>query len=106
MEALTFAKEKVGARVVVYVDIQPHRTVSWRLPRDAELRVGEGAVWLTRHQDSYDYWLVSGDVVRLTRGERVWISSHGERKVEISLTSYCKPSRAGWIARWLMPKAA
>ncbi|WP_277186345.1 DUF2917 domain-containing protein [Caballeronia sp. BR00000012568055] len=104
MEGLSWLKKQSGARVVVYVDIHPQRTVSWRVPRDAELRIGEGRVWLTRHQESYDYFLMPGDVVRLSRGERVWISADGEHKVEVSLTSYRKPVQR-WFTRWLIPNA-
>ncbi|VXB99571.1 conserved hypothetical protein [Burkholderia sp. 8Y] len=96
-----------GARVVVYVEVLAHQTVSWRLSRDAELRA-DASIWLTRHQDSYDYWLEPGDVVRLTRGERVWLSSESERAVEVSLTSYrAKQPRPAWsrfFARFL-PRA-
>ncbi len=34
------------------------------LPRDAELRVADAPVWLTRHLDPYDYWLKPGNVAR------------------------------------------
>ncbi|KND59263.1 Serine-pyruvate aminotransferase/archaeal aspartate aminotransferase [Candidatus Burkholderia verschuerenii] len=95
-----WVRERAGPRVVEYVEVQPHRTASWRLPRDVELRVVEESIWLTRHLDSYDYWLKPGDVVRLSRGERVWISSDSARAVEVSLTSYRRESR-GAISQWL-----
>jgi len=95
----------LDARVVVYVEVPACRTVSWRLSRDAELRIGDACVWLTRHQDPYDYWLMPGDVVRLTRGERVWLSSETERAVEVSLTSYrAAPRNSAWarlVARFM-----
>ncbi|MDR5854547.1 DUF2917 domain-containing protein [Caballeronia sp. LZ062] len=91
-----------GARVVVYVEVTPHQMISWRLSRDAELRA-DASIWLTRHQDPYDYWLAPGDVVRLARGERVWLSSESERAVEVSLTSYrterIRPAWSRFIAR-------
>ena len=89
-----------GARVVVHIEVHPHQTVSWRLMRDAELRIGDASVWVTRHQDPYDYWMKPGDVVRLSRGERVWLSSESDRSIEVSLTSYPDAKR-GFIARWL-----
>ncbi|WP_144063330.1 DUF2917 domain-containing protein [Caballeronia insecticola] len=92
-----------GARVVVFIDVQPHQIVSWTLTRDAELRIADTSttsVWLTRHQDPYDYWLKPGDVVRLSRGERVWLSSESDRAIEMSLTSY-PDGRRGVIGRWL-----
>ncbi|SAK54967.1 DUF2917 domain-containing protein [Caballeronia ptereochthonis] len=90
----------LGARVVVYVEVHPHQTVSWRLARDAELRIADASVWLTRHQDPYDYWMKPGDVVRLSRGERVWLSSESDHAIEVSLTSYRDEPR-GMIGRWL-----
>jgi ABC-type Zn2+ transport system substrate-binding protein/surface adhesin len=89
-----------GARVVVYVEVHPHQMVSWRLTRDAELRIGDASVWLTRHRDPYDYWMKPGDVVRLSRGERVWLTSDSDQAIEVSLTSY-REARRGMIARWL-----
>jgi hypothetical protein len=89
-----------GARIVVFIEVHPHRMVSWRLSRDAELRIADASVWLTRHQDPYDYWIKAGDVVRLARGERVWLSTESERAVEISLTSY-RVTKTGRVARWL-----
>ena len=89
-----------GARVVVFIDVHPHQTVSWRLSRDAELRIDDASVWLTRHQDPYDYWMKPGDVVRLSRGERVWLSSESDAPVEVSLTSYRRETH-GRLMRWL-----
>ncbi len=43
------------ARVVVYFEVQPRQTLSWRVAHDSELRVHRAAVWLTRHSDPYDY---------------------------------------------------
>ncbi|BCQ23327.1 DUF2917 domain-containing protein [Caballeronia sp. NK8] len=92
-----------GARVVVYVEVHPHQMVSWRLTRDAELRVADApgcSLWLTRHRDPYDYWMKPGDVVRLSRGERVWLSSASDAAIEVSLTSYRAAPR-GLLLRWL-----
>jgi hypothetical protein len=86
-------------RTVWYVDVQPRQTVSWRVSREAELRIGDAPVWLTRHRDPYDYWLQPGDIVRLVRGERVWISSDSEHAIEVSLTSYRAPAR-GLLTRY------
>ncbi|SPB16353.1 hypothetical protein NOV72_03551 [Caballeronia novacaledonica] len=92
-----------GARVVVYVEVHPHQMISWRLTRDAELRIGDASacsLWLTRHRDPYDYWMKPGDVVRLSRGERVWLTSDSDRAVEVSLTSY-RAAKRGFVSRWL-----
>ncbi|WP_250451546.1 DUF2917 domain-containing protein [Caballeronia sp. ATUFL_M2_KS44] len=86
-----------GARVVVYFEVAARRTVSWRVSRDAELRIGKASVWLTRHRDPYDYWMQPGDVLRLVRGERVWLSSDCDHAVEVSVTSYRKArERPAW----------
>lgn len=92
-----------GARVVVYIEVHPHQMVSWRLTRDAELRIGDAsacALWVTRHRDPYDYWMKPGDVVRLSRGERVWLTSEGDQPIEVSLTSY-RDAQRGLVSRWL-----
>ncbi|KMZ12533.1 Serine-pyruvate aminotransferase/archaeal aspartate aminotransferase [Candidatus Burkholderia humilis] len=87
-------------RTVWYVDVQSRQTVTWRVSRDAELRVGDASVWLTRHGDGYDYWLKPGDIVRFVRGERVWISSDSEHAVEVSLTSYRALKRGLFTRYW------
>jgi hypothetical protein len=35
----------------------------------------------------YDYWPQTSDVLRLTRGERIWLSTDANIAAEISLTS-------------------
>jgi hypothetical protein len=101
MEVVSFERSvRKSARVVVFVDVQPRQTLSWRLARDTELRVLDASVWLTRHLDPYDYWLKPGDVVRLVRGERVWISSESAQAVEISLTSHRAMKRGLFARRW------
>jgi hypothetical protein len=83
--------------------VHPHQVVSWRLTRDAELRISGASacsLWLTRHRDPYDYWMKPGDVVRLSRGERVWLMSESEQAFEVSLTSYRVAAR-GFLSRWL-----
>jgi len=92
-----------GARVVVHVEVHPHQVVSWRLTRDAELRISGASacsLWLTRHRDPYDYWMKPGDVVRLSQGERVWLTSESDQAIEVSLTSYRVATR-GFVSRWL-----
>jgi quercetin dioxygenase-like cupin family protein len=96
------------ARTVVYFDVQPRQTLSWRVARDAELRVDEASVWLTREGDPYDYWLLPGDVACLARGERVWVSSDAQGPLEVSLTTYRRTGMTQfgrWLAR-LWPRVA
>ncbi|WP_232256418.1 DUF2917 domain-containing protein [Caballeronia glathei] len=88
------------ARVVVYFEVQPRQTLSWRVAHDGELRVHQAAAWLTRHGDPYDYWAKPGDVVRLMRGERVWLSSDADAPLEVSVTSY-RHAGTTQLRRWL-----
>jgi hypothetical protein len=99
-------------KIVVYFDLQPRVTLSWRVARDAELRAHDARIWLTRHGDLNDYWLEAGEIARLVRGERVWISSEMARPVALSITSYrtSPTSRlqrvcARVLGRWL-PRAS
>ncbi|MDR5731990.1 DUF2917 domain-containing protein [Caballeronia sp. LZ025] len=108
MEELSKLLDRRGTRVVVYVDVAARHTVSWRLPCDAELRIGSASVWLTRHSDPYDYWMQPGDVLRLVRGERIWLSSDCDHAIEVSLTSYrANLKRPAWarIVERFMPRA-
>jgi hypothetical protein len=93
------ARGALQARVVVYVGIEPGRTVSWRVTHAGELRVVDGTIWLTRHSDPYDYWMKPGDVVRLARGERVWVSTDEARRIEVAMSSCRRAPSARWYAR-------
>jgi hypothetical protein len=73
--------------MVIRFVVQPGQTASWRVQSDSELRVGTARVWVTRIFSPYDYWLQTGDVLRLTRGERIWLSTDANMAAEISLTS-------------------
>lgn len=109
MGELSKLLESRRTRVVVYVEVAARQTVSWRLPCDAELRIGSASVWLTRHRDPYDYWMQPGDVLRLVRGERIWLSSDCDHAIEVSLTSYrTMKKRPAWarILQRFMPPAA
>jgi len=73
--------------MVIRFVVQPGQTASWRVQSDSELRVGTARVWVTRIFSPYDHWLQTGDVLRLTRGERIWLSTDANIAAEISLTS-------------------
>ncbi|MGF6601505.1 hypothetical protein P3T23_006247 [Paraburkholderia sp. GAS448] len=90
-------------RRVIHFALMPGRTVSLRLDADSEIRVRATRVWLTRVFSPYDYWVQPGDVIRLQRGERIWLSPDGDEVAEVTLTSeyierYNAVSR--WISRW------
>jgi hypothetical protein len=90
-------------RRVIHFALMPGRTVSLRLVAHSEIRVRATRVWLTRVFSPYDYWVQPGDVIRLQRGERIWLSPDGDEAAEVTLTSeyierYNAVSR--WISRW------
>ena len=85
-EASASAHALMPEMVISFV-IQPGQTASWRVRADSELRVGAARVWVTRIFSPYDYWLQTGDVLRVTRGERIWLSTDANIAAEISLTS-------------------
>ena len=88
--------------MVIRFVVQPGQTASWRVQSDSELRVGTARVWVTRIFSPYDYWLQTGDVLRVSRGERIWLSTDANIAAEISLTSAYAVERRPlfkWIER-------
>jgi Protein of unknown function (DUF2917) len=98
----TASAHKLSPEMVIRFALLPGQTVSWRVLADSELRVGKARVWVTRIFSPYDYWLQTGDVLRLTRGERIWLSTDANVVAEISLTSAFAVARRPlfkWIER-------
>jgi Protein of unknown function (DUF2917) len=87
-------------RVVVHLELQPGQTVSWRVVADSEIRAHGSRIWLTRVGFPYDYWMQPGDVLRVKRGERVWISSDGDGPGEVAVASDYRDHRSH-MNRWL-----
>ena len=87
-------------KVVVHFSVVPGATLTWRVDTDSTLCVQGARLWLTRVNSPYDHWLDPGNEFRLHRGERVWVSTDGERTVRVSL-SYALPIRPGLVKRWL-----
>lgn len=81
------AREIVAPKMVIHLSLVPQQTVSWRVISDCEVRAHGRHVWLTRIFSPYDYWMQAGDVIRIARGERIWLSADGDRPVEVTLTS-------------------
>lgn len=84
-------------KIVIHFAVMRGTIVSWRLSAAAELRVHGARIWLTRIVSPYDYWMQPGDVIRLYRGERIWLSvdDDADRDAEVSLTSgYAEPCGA------------
>jgi hypothetical protein len=81
------AREIHAPRMVIHLSLVPQQTVSWRVVSDSEVRAHGSRVWLTRIFSPHDYWMQAGDVIRVARGERIWLSADGDRPVEVTLTS-------------------
>ena len=58
-------------------EVAADQTASVRVTRSTRLTVKCGQVWLTRSDDTADYWLEPGHTLRLRRGERLWIGAEG-----------------------------
>jgi hypothetical protein len=70
----------------------PHQqTLTWRLAADSTLRVYGAQVWVTRACSPYDHWLNPGETLRLSRGERIWLSTEAHTPARITLTSAWQP---------------
>ncbi|KVN32289.1 hypothetical protein WJ63_06095 [Burkholderia pyrrocinia] len=76
-------------RVVLHFAVAPRKTLTWRARHDAELRVHDATLWLTRVGSVDDYWMQPGDVLRLRRGDRIWLSTDEDRPAEASITTVC-----------------
>ncbi|KVO06232.1 hypothetical protein WL05_24435 [Burkholderia ubonensis] len=87
-------------RVVIHFAVAPRKTLTWRAPNDAELRAHDATLWVTRLASIDDYWMRPGDVLRIPRGERIWLSADGNLPAEVSITTaYVK--RGEWPQRAL-----
>ena len=72
--------------VVIRFAIAPRTTMTWRAPQDAELRAHGAALWVTRPPSVDDDWVRPGDVLRIARGERIWIGTEADRSAEATIT--------------------
>ncbi|VWB71783.1 hypothetical protein BLA6993_03381 [Burkholderia lata] len=73
--------------VVIRFAVAPRTTLTWRAPQDAELRTHGAALWVTRPPCVDDYWVQPGDVLRIARGERIWLGTDANRSTEATLTT-------------------
>lgn len=73
--------------VVIRFAIAPRTTMTWRAPRDAEIRAHDAALWITRPPSVDDYWVRPGDVLRIARGERIWLGTDGDQPAQASITT-------------------
>lgn len=90
----------VSPEMVIRFAVAPGHTVPWRVLANSELRVGTARVWVTRIISPYDFWLQPGDVLRLTRGERIWVSTDADISAEIALVSVYAQARRPMF-KWL-----
>ncbi|OMG71991.1 DUF2917 domain-containing protein [Burkholderia ubonensis] len=87
-------------RVVIHFAVAPRKTLTWRAPNDAEIRTHDAMLWVTRLASVDDYWIRPGDVLRIPRGERIWLSTDGDQPAEASITT-AYAMRGGWLRRAL-----
>ncbi|WP_321788081.1 DUF2917 domain-containing protein [Burkholderia pyrrocinia] len=73
--------------VVIRFAIAPRTTMTWRAPQDAEIRAHGAALWITRPPSVDDYWVQPGDVLRIARGDRIWLGTDADRSAEASITT-------------------
>ncbi|WP_321890867.1 DUF2917 domain-containing protein [Paraburkholderia tropica] len=82
-------------------EVEARQVASVRVSRSTRLTVRCGAVWVTRSDDTADYWLEPGQTLRLRRGERLWI---GAEQGAAARVAFATPKRVGeravdWAAR-------
>ncbi|WGY71272.1 DUF2917 domain-containing protein [Burkholderia cepacia] len=88
-------------RVELHFTVAPRRALAWRAQHDAEIRVHDATLWITRLGSVDDYWIRTGDVLRVQRGDRIWISTDDERPAAASITTAYVMKRDAWLARAL-----
>lgn len=72
--------------VVIRFAVAPRTTLTWRAPGDAEIRAHGAPLWVTRPPSVDDYWVQPGDVLRIARGDRIWLGTDDARPAEASIT--------------------
>ena len=92
--------ETQTSKVVTHLVLAPRQTLSWRVTADSDIQAHSPHVWLTRLFSPYDYWMKPGDVTHISRGERIWLRTHGELTADVTLTSDYAERRNVFI-RWV-----
>ena len=72
-------------------EIKGGETVPMKVVRSTRLAVSGSAVWVTRSDDTEDYWLEPGHMLRLRRGERLWLSVEADPQARVA---FDVPARA------------
>ncbi|MDR0245346.1 MAG: DUF2917 domain-containing protein [Burkholderia sp.] len=86
-------------RVELHFTVAPRKTLAWRAQNDAEIRVHDATLWITRLGSVDDYWIRTGDVLRVQRGDRIWISTDDDTPAAASITTVYVMKRDAWLPR-------
>ncbi|HDR9879135.1 TPA: DUF2917 domain-containing protein [Burkholderia cenocepacia] len=73
--------------VELHFMVAPGKTLTWRAQHDAEIRVHNATLWITRLGSIDDYRLRTGDVLRVRRGDRIWIGTGDAQPAEASIAT-------------------
>lgn len=80
-------------------EIRPGETVPMKVERSTRLAVTCNPIWVTRSDDTRDYWLEPGHTLHLRRGERLWLSAEGGPTARVA---FAVPARADQkVLNWL-----
>jgi hypothetical protein len=67
--------------------VAPRTTLTWRAPRDAEIRAHNAALWITVPPCVDDFWVRPGETLRVKRGKRIWLGTDIDAPAEASITT-------------------
>lgn len=99
----TLAHDDALPALSIHFALPAAGTFTWRVRADSTLRVYGARIWLTRARSPYDHWLNPGEMLRVHRGERLWISADGGgAAARVTLTCAWQPpfaSLRGTVAR-------
>ncbi|HKT95842.1 MAG TPA: DUF2917 domain-containing protein [Paraburkholderia sp.] len=91
----TLAHDDALPALSIHFAVPVAGTLTWRVRADSTLRVYGARIWLTRARSPYDHWLNPGEMLRVYRGERLWLSADGgNAAARVTLTSAWRPSFA------------
>lgn len=84
----------------VTFELSENEVVPMRIGRGVKLSVQGASVWATRSNDTSDYWLKPGDTLKLSAGERLWLSTEAGARAQVVFNIAPRPgSQAfGWLA--------
>ena len=81
-------------------EVPAGEVASVRVARSTRLVVRDGFVWLTRSDDTADYWLEAGHTLRLRRGERLWVGAErAAARIAFETPAHVGERALDWIVR-------